>query len=114
MSGSEFGCDQWSSCVRALRGMTRMLARTAVVASLLAGLGSPLVAQAAPRDEILARATNVKRQVDALDTQTEILSEDYNAASVRHGQLARQEEAATTRLKKTSCFPPAWALMKRL
>jgi len=79
-----------------------MLVVATVASSLVAGVDSASVAHAAPRDEVLARAANVKKQVDDLDKQTEILSEDFNAASVRHSQLAKQERAAAKRLKATT------------
>lgn len=65
-------------------------------------LTAPSIAEATPRDEMLARATRAKAQVDALDKQTEILSEDYNAAKERHKKLAKQERAAAKRLKATT------------
>lgn len=51
---------------------------------------------------MLARATRAKAQVDALDKQTEILSEDYNAAQERHRVLAEQEKAAAKKLNSTT------------
>lgn len=59
----------------------------------------PFSAAAAPRDELLARATTVKAQVDALDKQIEILTEDYNAARERHRRLVEEEKAAAERLQ---------------
>ena len=79
-----------------------MLVVATGVSSLMAGVDSASVAQAAPRDEVLARAATVKRQVDALDQQTEILSEDFNAARVRHSNLAEQLKAAAQRLQATT------------
>ncbi len=73
-----------------------------LVLSLPVTFSSPAVADAAPRDEMLARAAKVKAQVDALDKQTEILSEDYNAAEERHRKLAKQEKTAAKRLKATT------------
>ena len=89
---------------RDLSGSRRVLAFTLVAAAIVASLFGPLlsVADAAPRDEMLARAVRVKAQVDVLDKQTEILSEDFNAAQERHTQLARQEKAASKRLKLTT------------
>lgn len=73
-----------------------------VVLSLPAVLSSPSVAGAAPRDELLTRAREIKTQVDALDKQTELLSEDYNAAREYHREVAEQEKAATERLELTT------------
>lgn len=97
------------------RGLRRHhLAIIAATVSLsLAGVClSAGVAQAAPRDDMLARAAVVKSQVDALDTQTEILSEDYNAARVRQALLDKQEKSAAKRLRETT--QQTGAMQKRL
>ncbi len=93
-------------------GSRRGLALTLVAASIsgiravaAATLSSPC-ANAAPRDEMIARARRVKVQVDVLDKQTEILSEDFNDAQERHtqprqtGEGRRQETQATTKRTK--------------
>lgn len=72
-----------------------------IVLSLLVVAMAP-AAFAAPRDEALSRAADVKREVDELDEQTEILSEEYNAARERHADLVEQERAAAQRLKETT------------
>ena len=89
----------WRFCV--LNSLTVTLI-AAVVLSVPAMLSLPSVADAAPRDELLTRAREIKTQVDALDKQTEILSEDYNAAREHHRELAKQEKAATERLEVTT------------
>jgi len=90
------------SRLHGLRGLVLTLLTASVVSSAFGAVFLSSTALAAPRDEMLARARKVKSQVDALDKQTEILSEDYNAARVRHSQLAKQEKAAAKRLKETT------------
>ena len=58
-------------------------------------------AGAVPRAELMARAKTVKGEIDALDKQTEILAEDYNAAREMQAELAAQKRTAAKRLKAT-------------
>lgn len=81
--------------------IVRVTMTATIVLSLLVVAMAP-AAFAAPRDEALSRAADVKREVDELDEQTEILSEEYNAARERHADLVEQERAAAQRLKETT------------
>lgn len=83
-----------------LRAIAIFLA-AGLVLSFPVTFSSTSVAGAAPRDEVVARAARVKSQVDALDKETEILAEDFNAADERHRKLAKQEKVAAKRLNAT-------------
>jgi len=48
-----------------------------------------------------AEAQRVKQQIDALDTEVEIASEDYNEASERYAELSRQVDETRAELEKT-------------
>lgn len=84
------------------------LSRGTLRASVLVVLIVPLLAattpaaSAAPRAETLARAADVKKEVDALDRQVEILAEEYNAAAEEHAGLLVQEQEAARVLQATA------------
>ncbi|PKQ10143.1 MAG: hypothetical protein CVT69_01215 [Actinobacteria bacterium HGW-Actinobacteria-9] len=88
--------------IHSLRGLVLTLLVTALILSVPGIVSPSSVAQATPRDEVLARAAEIKSQVDSLDKQTETLSEDFNAARVRQEQLAQQEKAAADLLEETT------------
>lgn len=85
-----------------IRLLAGALVAVAAVLALNATTDPQSLASAAPRDDVLARAAKVKAQVDDLDSQTEILAEEFNAARVRHAELVEQEEVAVARLADTT------------
>lgn len=62
----------------------------------------PMSASATPRSEVVARAVEVKEQIDALDERTEILAEEYNASNERHAKLVSQARDAARQVRETS------------
>lgn len=74
------------------KGRSVRLLGFALAFSLLTGIASP--ALGVPLDDKRAQAAQIKAQIDALDEQVEIASEDYNEAKSRY-------DAITAEVKKT-------------
>lgn len=70
----------------------------AALVALSVALATPAVAVADRISDARAKAADVQRQIDALDTKASIADEDYNQAREKHAALSARAQAAASRV----------------